>query len=558
VRRWIGRAPSTADSPDRSRFDTPRNGDVTSPIMAAILRSALSMSAATTLSRVTGYARTMTQAATLGTGAVANAYTLSNMLPTQIYELFVGGILSSIFIPILVERLARRGEEDARRFTNALLTLILPFLASVALLGIAFAEPLVALTTAWGPAEDFSGSEAQEATSLAVLLFRAFALQILFYGIGALATGVLNSHRRFFLPTFAPVLNNLIVIASFGAYALLIGESPAAAIYALAFGTTLGVAVMSLVLVLPAWRLGYRPRPTLGHPALLAAARLAGPVLVLVAATVGVQVALNLFGSGFGGVEKLFYAFVIFQLPYGVFVVALATALVPELSERFARRDASGYRENLSFGLRTTAFVAVPASVGLVALAEPIVGLLYEHGNFTREDTAEVAALLAAYGVGLLGYAASFVLVRSFYSRQNTKVPAVLNVGLLVLYVALAYALSRTMGLAGVALAFSGAYTVLALALLAAMRRETGRVDGRRLLRSLAKILAAGAVMYAVAKGGLLLVGAGSGTLERATIVALVGGVALAAYLGIAFLLRTEEVSSSVALLRSRITKGDK
>src|SRR3712207_877412 len=177
--------------------------------MAAILRSVLSMSAATTLSRMTGYARTMTQASVLGTGVVANAYTLSNALPTQIYELFMGGLLSSILVPLLVERLSRHGEEDARRLTNVLLTLILPFLGIVALLGVIFAEPLVALTTAWGPTEDFSRQEAQEATSLAVLLFRVFALQILFYGVGTIATGVLQSHRRFFLPTFAPVLNNL-------------------------------------------------------------------------------------------------------------------------------------------------------------------------------------------------------------------------------------------------------------------------------------------------------------------------------------------------------------
>jgi putative peptidoglycan lipid II flippase len=520
--------------------------------MAAILRSVLSMSAATTLSRITGYARTMTQAAVLGTGAVANAYTLSNALPTQLYELFMGGLLSSIFIPLLVQRLTRHGDEDARRLTNALLTLILPFLGVVALLGILFAEPLVALTTAWGPTEDFSRREAIEATSLAVLLFRVFALQILFYGVGAVATGVLNSHRRFFLPAFAPVLNNLIVIASFAAYALLVGSRPIAAIYALAFGTTLGVAVMSLVLVPAAWRLGYRPRPVLGHPALLAAVRLAAPVLVFTATTVGVQAAVNLFGSRFGGVEKIYYAFVIFQLPYGIFVVAIATALMPELSERFTRGDPDGFRENLSFGLRTTAFVAVPASVGLVVLAEPIVGLLYEHGNFTREDTAEVAALLAAFGIGLLGYAASFVLVRSFYSRQNARTPALLNLGLFTLYVALAYALSQTMGLAGVALAFSGAYTLLALVLLVAMRGEIKHVDGRRLVRSLAKIFTAGAVMYVVANGGLILTGTGSETLGRTAIVALVGGGALAAYLMTLLLLRTEELGATASLLRRR------
>jgi putative peptidoglycan lipid II flippase len=524
--------------------------------MAAILRSVLSMSAATTLSRITGYARTMTQAAVLGTGVVANAYTLSNALPTQVYELFMGGLLSSIFVPLLVERLTRHGEDDARRLTNALLTLIMPFLSIVALLGIFFAEPLVTLTTAWGPTEDFSHQEAREATSLAVLLFRVFALQVLFYGVGALATGVLQSHRRFFLPTFAPVLNNLIVIASFGAYALLVRGSPLAAIYALAYGTTLGVTVMSLILVPATWRLGYRPRPALGHSALLAAVRLAGPVFVFVAATVGVQMVANLFGSRFGGVEKLFYAFVIFSLPYGVFVVAIATALMPELSERFTRGDPDGFRENLSFGLRMTAFVAVPASVALVVLAEPIVGLLYEHGNFTRQDTAQVAALLADYSVGLLGYAASFVLARSFYSRQNTKTPAILNVGLLALYVALAHVLSGVMALAGVALAFSGAYTLLALALLAAMRREIKRVDGRRLALSLAKILTAGTVMYAVARGGLFLTATASETLERAGVLILVGGIALAAYLGVSLLLRADEMGSVVSLLKQRAAKS--
>jgi putative peptidoglycan lipid II flippase len=492
----------------------------------------------------------MTQAAVLGTGAVANAYTFSNTLPTQLYELFMGGLLSSIFVPLLVERLTRHGEEDARRLTNSLLTAILPLLAVVTLLVFVFAGPLVNLLTAWGPAGDFSRGEAREATSLAILLFRVFALQILFYGVGAVATGVLNSHRRFFLPTFAPVLNNLLVIASFTLYALLVGSSPVAAVYTLAFGTTLGVAMMSLVLVPAAWRLGYKPRLSLGHPALRAALRLAAPVLVFTAATVGVQAAANLFGSRFGGVEKLYYAFVVFQLPYGVFVVAIATALVPELSERFARGDPDGFRENLSFGLRTTAFVAVPATVMFVALAEPIVGLLYERGSFTRGDTVEVAALLVAYAVGLLGYALSFVLARSFYSRQNARTPAILNAGLLALYVALAYALSRTMELSGVALAFSVAYTLLALGLLATMRVEIKHLDGRRLLRSLAKMLVAGVVMYAVARGGVSLVGPGSGLVDRALVVSVVGTAALAAYLGVALLLKSEELSSSKVLFR--------
>jgi putative peptidoglycan lipid II flippase len=526
--------------------------------MSAILRAVLSMSAATGLSRIAGFVRTVVQAATLGTGVVAGAYTLSNTLPNQIFELFAGGLLSSIFVPILVERLSRYGAEDAHHLTDALLTILLPLLALVVLVGVVFAGPLIEATTAWTASENLSREQAEQTTDLAVLLFRVFAVQILFYGLISLATGVLNSHRRFFLPTIAPVFNNLVVIASFAGYALLVPEHPTAAVYLLASGTTLGVAAMAIVLFPAVWRLGYRPRPRLGHPVLVPAARLAGPVVVFVAAAVGIQVVANYLGSRFDGVEKLWYAFTVFSLPYGIFVVSVATALIPELSERFSRDDPAGYRENLSFGLRAMAFVVVPASVGMSALAEPIIGLLYERGRFDASDTASVATLLAAYSVGLLGYAAYFVLVRASYSRQNTRMPATLNLGLFLLYALLAYVLSGTIGLTGVALAFSLAYTLCTLLCLAATRRQLGRLDGRRLLRSLLKILAAGAVMYLVARLGLALLGTGSGALDRALILASVGGTSLAAYLGMALLLRAEELGAAVTLLRGRSMTGGK
>nr|WP_243638120.1 murein biosynthesis integral membrane protein MurJ [Rubrobacter taiwanensis] len=512
------------------------------------------MSAATTVSRITGYLRTMVMAATLGSGVVANAYTLSNTLPNQIYELFMGGILYSIFIPLLVERIQKHGEEDARRFTDALFTLVVPVLAAVSLLGVLFAGPLVRLASDFEAAEgNLSPEEARQATELAILMFRIFAVQIIFYGIGAVCIGVLNSHRRFFLPTFAPVFNNLVVIASFAGYWLLREENPAGAVYVLAGGTTLGVAVMSLVLLPPVIRLGYRPRPRLGHPALRSAARLAGPMLVFVAAAVGVQFAANLIGSQFGAVEYLWYAFMIYSLPYGIFVVAIATALMPELSERFSASDAEGYRRTLSFGLRIMAFIVVPATVGLITLSEPIVGLLYERGEFTPQDTRTVSALLVAYAAGLLGYATYFILARAFYARQNTKTPAAMNVFLLALYVALAYGLSRILGAQGIAWAFSAAYFVLALALLLAMRRETKSIDGRRLLNSLIRILLAGAAMFATAHLGMQILGPGSDFAQRAAILAGVGGASVAVYLGAALALRVQELRSGLSLLRGRL-----
>src|ERR671916_387392 len=186
--------------------------------MAAILRAMLSISAATVLSRATGYARWMAQAAVLGTTLVADAYTVSIILPSLVYELFLGGILYSIFIPVLVDRITSHGEDDARRLTNALFTLVLPLMGLLALVGILFAGPLVDLVADWDSSEGLSAAQVRQAEVYGVFFFRIFALQMLFYGVSTIATGVLQAHRRFFLPTFAPVLNNLVIIGSFAAY----------------------------------------------------------------------------------------------------------------------------------------------------------------------------------------------------------------------------------------------------------------------------------------------------------------------------------------------------
>src|SRR5829696_3222257 len=467
----------------------------------------LSISVATVLSRVTGYGRWMAQAAVLATGLVADAYTASILLPALIYELFMGGILYSIFIPVLVDRITRHGEEDARLLTNALFTLVLPLMLILSLVGIVFAEPLVELVTNFQSAESLSRVEFDEVQGLAVFFFRIFVLQIFFYGISTIGTGVLQAHRRFFLPTFAPVLNNLMVIASFALYAVLVGVDPTLALYVLAGGVTVGTAIMALALVPTMWNLGYRPRPQLGHPALVPTAKLAGPMVVLVAASVAFQAFGVYLATQFQAVAQLNYAFAVFSLPYGVLVVAIATALMPELSETLARGDNEGYRDTFSFGLRTMVFVVVPSAVGMIALSKPIVGLLYQRGEFGARDTGVVSTLLVAYSVGLLGYSAYFFLVRAFYSRQNTKTPALLNVVIFLLYAALAYGLSRVWEVTGVVLALSIAYAVLAVLSLAAMRRAIGRIDGGRLLRSLLKILVAGAAMYTVARIGTSLLG---------------------------------------------------
>jgi putative peptidoglycan lipid II flippase len=275
-------------------------------------------------------------------------------------------------------------------------------------------------------------------------------------------------------------------------------------------------------------------------------------MVVLVAASVGFQLFGMYLATGFEAAAELNYAFTIFSLPYGVFVVAVTTALMPELSEQYSRRDADGFRNTFSFGLRTMAFVVVPSAVGLISLSKPIVSVLYEHLNFGPRETELVSRLLVVYASGLLGYSVYFYLVRAFYSRQNTKTPAALNVVIFLLYAALAYGLSQVWGIMGVVLGLAAAYSVLAILSLAAMRRVTGRLDGRRLTSSLLKVLVSGAAMYAVATIGTTLLGTGSGFAERLLVIAAVGGASLAVYLGVALLLGTEELKAVLTLLRRR------
>jgi putative peptidoglycan lipid II flippase len=522
--------------------------------MSSLLRATLSISAATVLSRVTGYGRILAMAVVVGVAPVAQAYGAAGLLPSLIYELLLGGIMYSIFIPVLIERMNNHGEEDARRLTNALFTVILPLMAVVTLAGILLAEPLVNLATRWDSSESLSPAEAERVTEIAVLFFRIFAVQMIFYGVNTLATGVLQAHRHFFLPTFAPVLNNLFVIGSFFAYALVASQNQVLALYLLSGGTTLGIVVMALALVPTMLTLGYVPRPQLGHPALAPTMRLAGPMVILVAASVGFQAFATFLASEFDKIAELTYAFTIFSLPYGIFAVAIATALLPELSERYSRGDSEGYRENFSLGLRAIAFVMVPASVGVIAFAKSIVGLLYEHGkDFGPEQTRTVATLLTAYALGLVGYSAYFFLVRAFYSRQNTKTPAVLNVAIFIVFVGFAYALSRTLQAPGIALALSAAYAVLALASLAATRREIGQIDGRRILVSLTKVLVSGTLMYATARLGIALTGTGSDFVGRVVVLVSVGGLSVAVYLGVALVLRAEELGYVISLIRRRV-----
>ena len=477
----------------------------------SLVRHAAVMTVGTTLSRLTGFLRLTAMTATLGVtvSALGSIYTVANLTPNIVYELILGGILTSVFVPVFVDRLETRGVEDARDAAERIVTLVLVLLVLIAVIAAIFAEQIIRLYLS----EAEGAGEAEIA--LGTFFLRWFMPQIVFYGVGAVAIGLLQAHRRFAPPMFAPILNNLVVIGTFVTYALVrsdrdprvVGITTAEKLV-LAVGTTLGVVVMTMALW-PALRsLGYRLRLRVGwrHDAVRQLVRLAGGVAVYVAANQLAYVVIIVLNNRFDAGPQIYTtAFTVFQLPHAIFAVSIFTALLPGMSERWATGDPDGVRAFVSRGLRDTLVIALPAALGLIALARPIVRLLFEHGAAGQRDTEAIAGTLQGFAIGLVFFSAFQLLTRSFYSMQDTRTPAIANVGAAIVNVAsaLVYTEGFGLGLRGMALAHATSYVAGASVLLLLLRRRLGALGGRAIgltaAKAAAAAVAAAATAYATA-----------------------------------------------------------
>jgi putative peptidoglycan lipid II flippase len=477
----------------------------------SLVRHAAVMTVGTTLSRLTGFLRLTAMTATLGVtvSALGSIYTVANLTPNIVYELILGGILTSVFVPVFVDRLETHGADDAREAAERIVTLVLVLLVLVTVAAAIFAEQIIRLYLS----EADGAGEAEIA--LGTFFLRWFMPQIVFYGVGAVAIGLLQAHRRFAPPMFAPILNNLVVIGTFLAYAAVRGDRDPRVVgistaekTILAVGTTLGVVVMTVALW-PALRsLGYRLRLRMGwkHDAVRQLVRLAGWVAVYVAANQLAYVVIIILNNRFDAGPQIYTtAYTVFQLPHAIFAVSIFTALLPGMSERWSNADPAGVRTFVSRGLRDTIVIALPAALGLIALARPIVRLLFEHGAAKAQDTVAIAGTLQGFAVGLVFFSAFQLLTRSFYSMQDTRTPALVNVAAAVVNIgaALLYTGVLELGLRGMALAHATSYVVAAAVLFLLLRRRLGPLGARPIGVTAAKAtvasMAAAAVAYAVA-----------------------------------------------------------
>lgn len=447
---------------------------------ASLARNTAVMAAGTLLSRVTGFGRLFALAYAIGFTRLTDTYNLANVTPNIVFELVLGGVLSATLVPVFVSRLtAEESQDEAWRGISAVVSATAALLVVVSVLFFVLAPLLIRLYTVGN-----AGASADEQRAVATSLLRMFAPQVAFYGMVTVTTALLQARRRFAVPMFAPVLNNVVVITVLLALPHVADDvtlsgigGDAGALAFLGIGTTVGVAMMALVQLPALWRAGVRLRfvwePR--HPAVTTILRLSGWTFGLVAANqVALAIVLVLANGRAGDVAAYQAGQVFFLLPYGVFAVSVMSAMLPDMSERWSRGDRQGLRRRVDLGLRTIAAVLVPAAVGYLCLARPIVSLVLDHGALrasSAETTADVLALLA---LGLPAYASYMFFMRTYQAMQDTRSMFLLYLVENALNIVLALALYPALGVQGLALAHALAYTGGSIVALRHLHVRTG------------------------------------------------------------------------------------
>lgn len=479
----------------------------------SVARSAGIVSVAVMFSRVLGLVREQIFAYYFGAGFLNDAYQVAFRIPNVLRDLFAEGALSAAFVKVFTDYQINKSEQEAWRLASLVMNALAVILSIVTIIGILFSKQFVNLI-----ADGFSPEKAALAATLTQVMFPF----ILLVALAAVAMGVLNTKGIFGIPASASTVFNIVSIF-FGlgmAYWLSGGgwiksvdkfavpESAAQwAIIGMAIGTLIGGAAQFLMQVPSLLRIGFRFTPVLSFAdeGVRKVMALMGPA-ILGTSAVQINVLVNTFfvSDINGGISWLGYAFRLMQFPIGVFGVAIGTASVPVLSRMASEGKFDDFRNTLSSSLKLVFLLTLPSACGLIVLGEPIIRLIYSHGgSFNETDVPMTAYALAAYSIGLTGYAAIKVLSPAFYALNDAKTPMIIAlcsiaVNALASYFFRNLLLQYNLGHVGVALATSSVALVNFFALALLMRKRITNLNGKEIVASFVKIAAAALVMSAI------------------------------------------------------------
>jgi putative peptidoglycan lipid II flippase len=518
------------------------------PAPSSLLRTSSLVALGTAMSRITGFLRLAATGYAIGYGALTDTYTLANNTPNIVYELVVGGVLSATLVPVFVHH-TEDGDDEG---TSAVITVATAALIALVVAGMVAAPSLMRLYTMTA-----DGAVADQQRHVATMLLRLFMPQMLFYGLTAMATAVLNARRKFLAAAFAPVLNNLIVVGVLLALPHIAGHTPTlddvrhdpGLLLVLGLGTTAGIVAMTVVLFPAVFRSGYRYRWNFAprNPAVKEVGKMSGWTLgYVIANQAALFIVLLLANRRVSGVATYTSAMIFFLLPHALVTVSLVTTLAPQLASAARRDDKPGYRANFALGIRLISLVVLPAATGYIVLGQPITHALLNYGAVKQGQAHLIGSNLAMLGTGLFGFSVYLYTLNGFYALRDTRTPFFLNLGENAINIVLALVLQPTLGVPGLALSYALAYNVSAVVALVTLRRRVGRLDSTRTLRSVVRVGVSCAVMAAV-------VAAVSRVAGDAAVVQTAAGVLAGAvvYVAMLLLLRVEDV----ATLRSRLLR---
>jgi putative peptidoglycan lipid II flippase len=521
-----------------------------------LLQSSAIVSIGSALSRLTGFARVAAIAYAFGTTTIAGVYSYANETPNIVYELLLGGVLTATLVPQFVRHL-QDDDEDA---TSAVFTVSMLALLAITVIGIVAAPLIVQIYTV-----GVSGHGRAAQQELATALLRMFMVQMVFYGLTALATAMLQARRRFAAAALAPVLNNIVVVAIFVALPQ-IASRPFTVngvlhddgiLLLLGLGTTAGIAAMGLSLLpaLRAARVRLRFLPDWRNDAVRRLVRLSGWTVGYVGANqIALGLVLVLANEKAGGAFVYTSAYLFFIVPHGLLAFPIMTAVAPELAEAGRRGDPPALRHRFARALRLSLTVLIPAAAVTIALADPVVSALLQHGGLTAAGASRIADTLVGFAVGLPFFSTYLFALRAFYSLDDTRTPFVLGCFENGVNIVLALALFGSLGIPGLAFAYSGAYAAAAVVTLVVLSRRIGSLRGRGIGLLVVRVVAVSAVAGAVAWYlGDAIGHESTASAVAASAVGLVAAVAVT--IGGLTLLRVREFTDVVGLVAGRFRR---
>ncbi|KMT22735.1 murein biosynthesis integral membrane protein MurJ [Clostridium cylindrosporum] len=501
--------------------------------------TAILLMVATVISKVLGFAREIVLAYFYGVSATADAYKIAITIPGTIFAMIGAGIATG-YIPMYSRIEKDDNVESANRFTSNMINFVLVICTIIVVIGLVFTTPIVKLFAA-----GFKG----ETLRICVLITRFTIAGVYFTALVYIFTGYLNLKNKFLMPALVAIPMNIVVIAT-------IAISSKTSIEVLAIGTLLSIAIQLVFLLPVIKKTSYKHKLILDRKD----KNLKRMVLLAIPVIIGISVnQINVLVDrtiasliSNGAIAALDYAVKLNGFVQGIFVMSIVTAMYPMISRMGAENNIEGLKKSLNEAIISVSLLVIPATVGAMVFAKPIVKLLFERGAFDSNAATMTSGALFFYSIGMIGYGLREVISKAFYSLQDTKTPMINAAFAVVINIILCITLSRFMGINGLALATSIAGIICTITLFISLRRRIGSIRLKSIVSSMIKILVTAVIMGIVSRFSYTALQGVIGESISLLLAIVIAGVV---YLVVIYFMRIEEVNSIIAIAKSKIKR---